>query len=192
MPLNLPNRQAQPIMLEQPKKIGTFLQQGDVVDFWNGFTSSILPGEPFICYNRLAVSMEVVLPKTVGSANYGAWMMFLMNPAHNANILWDTKIYYSYDLAVAGVVPGYVTPNLPVNGLYLGRATCLHASPTEIELDSSTGKPIAWKPGQLYIPVKMHEAECKWSTGVGADPTANGNYYGNVLDISNFDNVVSS
>jgi hypothetical protein len=153
MPLSTPKRDSIPLVLENPVKIGNFLQQADAVDFYNMFTTSILVGEPILLFDKVGISKIVVPGNTVGTVNFGAWMHFLLDPALAANIHQGDKVYFDYDLAVADVSPGYATQVEPTNGVLLGHATILHGK----DLVLGTGsKPIAATTNDKYVAVRMH------------------------------------
>ena len=181
MTKTLTNREAQPIVLENPKKVGVFVQQGDAVDFYNMFDASIIVGEPFIMYNKVAVTKVVVPPLSMGTANFGAWMKFLVDPALAAAILFGEKVYYDLDLADSDV-PGYATNVEPTNGFVLGYATPSHGQVGQITLDDTTGKPVCAAVGATYVGVKMSEEEIVWGT----------NLFGQVPDYINGDDTISS
>ena len=184
MTLNLPNREAYPVVLENPAKIGVYRHNDDAVDFFNMFDDvSILVGEPIIVYNRIGITKVIVLPSTCGTVNFNWVADFLVDPAHVQDILFGDKLYYSITLADSAS-PGYITKTQPTDGFFIGYAVCPHNSPTEIQLDSQTGKPICWKQGtnQTRVRVIPHNQFMVWGT----------NFFGSVPDYINGDTVISS
>lgn len=181
---SLPNREAQPIILENPARIGIYRHNDDAVDFFNMFDdASIIVGEPFIMYNRIAITKVVVPPLSVGTANFNWVADFLVDPAHVQDILFGDKLYYSITLADS-TSPGYITKTQPASGFFIGYAVTPHNSPTEIQLDTQTGKPICWKQGtsQDRVRVIPHNQFLVWGT----------NFFGSVPDYINGDTVISS
>ncbi len=183
MTFNLPNREADPIILETAPIVGVYRYNDDAVDFFNMFEDSILVGEPIIVYNRIGITKVVVLPGTVGTVNYNCVADFLVDPAHVQDILFGDKLYYSITLADSAS-PGYITKTQPASGFFIGYAVTPHNSPTEIQLDSQTGKPICWKQGttQTRVRVMPHNQFMVWGT----------NFFGSVPDYINGDSVISS
>lgn len=152
MPLTLTNRQAQPVVLENPKHVADYIQGGDVVDFYNMFSGSVLVGEPVILFDRVGITKRIVPPNTQGTLHFGAWAYFRLDPALAANIHQGDKIYFDYDLAVANVAPGYATNVEPTNGILLGHATIVK----EQSLSLGTGnKPIVATTSSEFVAVKM-------------------------------------
>lgn len=152
MVLSLTHREAQPIVLENPAKLGVFLQDGQAVDFYNMFAGSILVGEPIILFDQVGIAKRVIGPNSLGTINFGAWVNFLLDPALAADIHQGDKVYFDYDLAVANVTSGYATGVEPTNGILLG-----HATITSKEYTLGTGnKPIAANTSAEYCAVKMH------------------------------------
>lgn len=147
----LTNRQAQPIVLENPEKVGVFLQGGDAVDFYNMFSGSILVGEPVVLFDKVGITKVVVGPKAQGTINFGAWVNFLVDPAHVGNILQGDKVYYDVDLADSEV-PGYVTSVEPTNGIFLGHATIMKDQTLAL---GAGDVPIAATADSKYVAVKM-------------------------------------
>ena len=183
MPKALTNRQAYPPILENPKKVGEFIQEGfgGQVDFYNMFSdSSILIGEPMIAYDRLVISKNLILPNQLGQVHFGAWVNFLVNPSLSAAILFGDPVYFSLDLADSDV-PGYATNAQPTNGYLLGHATLVYEQ-SSMQLDDTTGKPIACTTDELRVGVLMHQEKMVWGT----------NFWGVVPDFINGDSVLSS
>lgn len=180
---SLPNREAQPIVLENPKRVGDYVQGGVgcPVDFYNMFEDSIIVGEPFIMYGKVGITKVVVPPLSVGSVHFGCWMNFLVNPALASPILFGDKVYYNLALADSAV-PGYATNVQPANGFLLGYAVTPHEQPGALQLDETTGKPIACTTSQLRCGVIMHTDLVVWGT----------NLWGSVPDYINGDSVISS
>lgn len=183
MPKSLPFREAQPIVLENPKHVGDYLQGGVGVgvDFYNMFEQSILIGEPFVMYDKIGITKGVIGPLSCGTVHFGCWMNFLVDPALVAPILFGDKVYFDYDLADSEV-PGYVTNVPPTNGLLLGHAVTPYEQPAGLSLDSGTGKPIVCSTSQVRCAVLMHADTVVWGT----------NIFGLVPDFVNGDSVISS
>lgn len=132
MPVSTPNRNADPVSLEQFTKPGIVRQvQGLAIDFYNELNAgTILPGEPFIFCNRVCISPTAILPGKWGAA-YVDWIAdFVVDPDLAAAIIqaqlvyWDTDIDVVKNLDTNTVVGsvGAATDTLPTNGLLLGRA----------------------------------------------------------------------
>lgn len=183
MPKILTNRQAHPAVLENPKRVGEFIQEGfgGQVDFYNMYSdSSILIGEPMVVYDRLAISKFLMLPNSLGQIHFGAWVNFLLDPAMAADILMGDPVYFNLGLADSDV-PGYATGVQPANGYFLGHATLVHEQ-SSMQLDDDTGKPIAATTNDLRVGVLMHQEKMVWGT----------NFWGTVPDFVNGDSVLSS
>jgi hypothetical protein len=179
---SLQNREAQPIVLENPKRVGDYIQGGlGAIDFYNMFDASILVGEPFIMYDKVSITKNVIEPLSVGSLHHGAWMNFLADPDLVAPILFGDKVYYDLDLADSEV-PGYVTNVVPTNGIFVGHAVTPHEQRGTLQLDATTGKPIVCDVGQARCGVLMHTETMVWGE----------NFFGLVPDYVNGDSVISS
>lgn len=155
MPISLPNLQANPVRMEAYPIVGEYIQgaHGNEIDFYNGRSTTILPGEPINVYGKLCFSKDVILPGTFGTVVYGpVWMNFLLNPAiaTSVKIKQGDLVYFDIGLADATLyLPGYATNSQPTNGYLLGHAVARHATGAEIALDA--GSAVAATGGETRI-----------------------------------------
>ncbi len=181
MPKSIAVKANQPIVYDAIPRVGEFLQEGfgGQVNFYNMFTTSILPGEPFIYMGRLAVSKYVVHPGEVGQVHFGPEINMIVDPALVAAIKVGDKVYFNYGLADS-TYPGYATNVQPANGYFLGYATLVHEKP--IQLDGVTSKPIACTTEQARVSVLFHQRSMVRNT----------NFWGTVYDGIDGDTIISS
>lgn len=182
MPKSLPNREAHPAVLETPEIIGEFIQEGygGQIDFYNLFDDAILIGEPLIYMDRLGISKRVILASEPAQLHFGAIVNFLADPALAAQILAGDKVYFDLDLADDDST-GYATQVEPSNGYFLGHAVMVYEK-SAMQLDDTTGKPIACTTAQKRVAVLMHQEKMVWGT----------NFFGSVPDATNGDALLSS
>jgi len=173
MPINLPVRQGHPFNIEKVHIVGDYRQGGggSETDFFNQFTTSIIPGEPIVLFNRVGISKSTIKPKTAGTVVFNCWMSYMVDPNLPAEILQDDLIYFRYDLALAAnnnklsadsVYQGKFITGFASNvagagpNVLLGRATIDHAKRDEMKV-STTGpnKAVACPVGQNRVMVLM-------------------------------------
>lgn len=173
MPINLPIRQGQPFNLEKVHIVGDYRQGGggSETDFFNQFTTSIIPGEPIMIFGRVGISKSTIKPKTMGTVVFNCWMSYMVDPNLAAEILQDDNIYFRYDLALiannASLSADYVYQGKYITGfasnvagagpnVLLGKAVVSHSKRDEIRI-STTGpnKAIACMVGERRVHVLM-------------------------------------
>ncbi|GIW60307.1 MAG: hypothetical protein KatS3mg087_1373 [Patescibacteria group bacterium] len=137
MPLNLPNRQANPVSLEAYEAPCVLRQEGGLwIPFKNTGSTSYLAGEPIVMFGRTCIVQRTILPGKMGTL-IADWVVdAILDPAHSGNInqgdliYWDTTKDAIRPVAggdpVSGIGAASATQPGAGNGFLLGRAVIVN------------------------------------------------------------------
>lgn len=124
MPVDQPNREAQPVVLEANVTMATLVNtDSEYVPWFNNTANVYQMGEIFVSGGAVWVCIESILPSQVGARTSNFVVDAVLDPAHTGNIAQDALIYLDTDLADADQPMGYATAVEPTNGFVIGRAT---------------------------------------------------------------------
>lgn len=125
MPIDQPNFEAAPVLLEENIRVCINRGDGDYVTFFNAGSTTYQDGEPFIAGGDVWVNQGRTKPSSVGSRLSNFLVDVMVDPDMLAAINQDALVYIDTDITDAANPIGYATGVEPTNGFVLGRAVVM-------------------------------------------------------------------
>jgi hypothetical protein len=132
MPIDTPNREADPVTLESFVAPCKLKQEGGLfIPYYNAGSTAYITGEPVVLMGRVCIVQKTILPGKLGTL-VADWIVdALLDTSHTGNITQGDLIYWDTDVNVVTEIEsgdatsglgGAVHGSAPTNGFILGRA----------------------------------------------------------------------
>lgn len=146
MPIDMPNREADPVTLEAYTPPCIVKQEGGLfIPFYNSGNTCYVTGEPIVYFGRVCIVQKTILPGKMGTL-LADWVVdALLDSNHSGDINQGALIYWDTDLDEATLIEtgtaasglGAAKASAPSNGFILGRA--VQIGPASSAVVATTG-----------------------------------------------------